>query len=66
MANKGVFLTNFGRYLMKNVYLLVCHVPFLAKGAVRILHRARNGQTAHDRPTNIHFFIKQKMLSGQN
>ena len=25
-----------------NVYLLVCHVPFLGKGAVRILHLARN------------------------
>ena len=28
-----------------NVYLLVCHVPFPAKGAVRILHRARNHMT---------------------
>ena len=28
-----------------NVYLLVCHVPFLGKGAVRILHLARNHLT---------------------
>ena len=29
----------------RNVYLLVCHVPFLAKGVVRILHRARTHMT---------------------
>ena len=27
------------------VYLLVCHVPFPAQGAVRILHRAGNHMT---------------------
>ena len=27
------------------VYLLVCHVPFIANGAVRILHRAINHMT---------------------
>ena len=31
--------------ITNNVYLLVCHVPFIANGAVRILHRAINHMT---------------------
>ena len=32
-------------FCTKNIYLLVYDVPFLAKGAVRILHRVKNHMT---------------------
>ena len=54
------------------VYLLVCHVPFLPKGAgfllvlnilytaVRILHPS--GETAHERPTDFFFRLNTLCL----
>ena len=37
------------------VYLLVRHVPFIAKGAVRILHWAICDTPPHDEPTDLFF-----------
>ena len=60
---------------VRNVYLLVCHVPFIANGAAFLLenfvHCSKNpalSDKPHERPTDLFFRLNKLCthLSGSN